>query len=91
MWLMRDGPYTWAVEYSSDLPEVDVAGRWEIVRAMDESVVAAGELPGTNGQVAIIERKVPWRSLSPRQFYLRVVWSGQSRMRIVATHVEITG
>ena len=88
VWLMRDGPYTWAVEYATDLPEVDVAGRWEIVRAMDESVVAAGELPGTNGQVAIIERKVPWRSLSPRQFYLRVVWSGQGTMAVDSTGVR---
>ena len=88
IWLMRNGPYTWSVEYSAELPEVDVVGRWELVRAMDDAVVAAGELAGTSGETVVLERKIPWRDLSPRQFFLRVLWTGSGSLQIDSTGVR---
>ena len=88
IWLMRDGPYTWSVQYSAQLPDVDVVGRWELVRAMDEAVVAAGELTGTSGETVVLQQDVPWRDLSPRQFYIRVVWTGAGSLRIDSTGVR---
>ena len=91
VWLMRDGPYEWSITYSAELPPVDVVGRWELVRAMDEQVVATGELPGTSGEVEQVLVPVAYRSLSPRQFVLRVAWTGSGPMTVVETGIDHAG
>lgn len=88
VWLMRDGPYAWNISYSAELPAVDVVGRWELVRATDEQVVATGELPGTSGVVEQVSVPVAYRSLSPRQFFLRVAWTGSGPMTVVETGIH---
>ncbi len=88
IWLMRDGPYIWSVRYSASLPEVDVVARWELVRAMDEQVVAAGELQGTAGASTVVEVPIPYRNLSPRQFFLRTTWTGSGAFAVGQTGVR---
>ena len=88
VWLMRDGPYQWSITYSAGLPDVDVVGRWELVRAMDEQVVAAGELAGTAGATEVVVVPVAYRSLSPRQYFLRVSWTGAGPMIVSETGIE---
>lgn len=85
VWLMREGPYIWSVRYSASLPEVDVVARWELVRAMDEQVVAAGELPGTAGALTVVEIPIAYRDLSPRQFFLRINWTGSGALGVEQT------
>ena len=84
--LMRSGTYVWWVEYST--PADGLAGKWELVRAADDVVVAAGELAGTNGAVATEEIPVPFRSLQPREFVLRVGWYGDQDMSVLTTGVR---
>ena len=84
--LMRSGTYVWWVEYST--PASGLAGKWELVRAADDVVVAAGELAGTNGAVATEEIPVPFRSLQPREFVLRVGWYGDQDMSVLTTGVR---
>ena len=91
VWLMRDGPYEWTVSYSAELPAVDVVGRWEVIRALDEQVVAAGELPGTATAVERVEIPLAYRSLSPRQYFLRIIWNGAGSMTVVDTGIEHVG
>ena len=88
VWLMRDGPYEWNITYSAELPPVDVVGRWELVRAMDEIVVAAGELGGTAGSLEEVKVPVPYRNLSPRQFFMQISWYGAGRMEVNRTAVS---
>ena len=91
VWLMRDGPYEWSITYSAELPPVDVVGRWELVRAMDEQVVATGELTGTSGEAEQVRVPIAYRSLSPRQFFLRVAWTGSGPMTVVETGIDHPG
>ena len=91
VWLMRDGPYEWSTTYSAGLPPVDVVGRWELVSAMDEQVVATGEMPGTSGAVERLNVPVAYRSLSPRQFFLRVAWTGSGPMKVAETGIDHSG
>ena len=88
VWLMRDGPYEWSIAYSAGLPPVDVVGRWELVKAIGDEVVAAGEVNGTSGAPERITIPVSYRSASPRQFFLRVFWSGSGRMSIQETGIR---
>ena len=88
MWLMRDGPYEWSITYSAELPPVDVVGRWELVKAIGDEVVAAGEVNGTSGAPERIGIPVSYRSASPRQFFLRVFWSGSGSMSIQETGIK---
>jgi len=88
VWLMRGSPYTWSISYSAELPPVDVVGRWELIRAIDEVVMAAGELPGTSGAVQVVEVPAAYRRLSPRQFYLRIAWTGSGAMTVEETVVS---
>ena len=91
VWLMRDGPYGWSITYSADLPPVDVVGRWELVRAIDEQVVATGELSGTSGVVEQVSVPIAYRGLSPRQFFLRVAWTGSGPLTVVETGIDHAG
>ena len=84
--LMRSGTYVWWVEYST--PQDGLAGKWELVRAADHVVVAAGELAGTAGAVIIEETPIPFRSLEPREFALRVGWYGDQDMTVFTTGVR---
>ena len=84
--LMRSGTYVWSVEYSTSADEL--AGKWELVRAADDVVVAAGELAGTGGEVVTEEIPVPFRSLQPREFVLRVGWYGDQDMTVLTTGVR---
>ena len=84
--LMRSGTYVWSVEYST--PADGLAGKWELVRAADDVVVAAGELAGTGGEVVTEEIPIPFRSLQPREFVLRVGWYGDQDMSVLTTGVR---
>lgn len=84
--LMRSGTYTWWVEYST--PAEGLAGKWELVRAVDDVVVASGELEGTSGAMVTEEIPVPFRSLQPREFLLRVGWYGDQDMSVLTTGVR---
>lgn len=86
--LMRSGPYTWGVTYSSALPDIDVVGKWELVRALDGEVVAAGELTGTGGEVSTVAASVPYRSVQPREFVLRIGWYGNAPMQVKSLFVQ---
>ena len=79
---MRWGPYTWSVQYSSALPPESVAGRWEIASAGTEDIVASGELRGTAGVSTLVPVEVPYRSLQPREFVLRVASYGGGEMTL---------
>ena len=84
--LMRSGTYLWWVEYSTAAAEL--AGKWELVRAADDAVVAAGELEGTSGAFVTEEISIPFRSLQPREFVLRVGWYGDQDMSVLTTGVR---
>lgn len=89
--LMRQGPYTWGVEYMSTLAPNEVAGKWELVRDVDAAVVASGELPGTGGEVTQVGVPVPFRSLEPMAFTYRLAWYGSGGMSIDRTFVSHGG
>lgn len=86
---MRLGTYTWWVDYQSngDGP----VGKWELVRVLDDAVVAAGELSGTQGQPVRAEANIPFRSLQPREFLFRVGWYGSQDMNVSQTGVSFAG
>jgi hypothetical protein len=88
VWVMRDGPYLWNIAYSAELPPVDVVGRWELVRAMDEQVVAKGELLGTSDVVERVNVPIAYRSLSPRQYFLRIAWIGAGSLTVVESGID---
>ena len=88
VWLMREGPYSWNVRYKASAPSVDAVGRWEVVRALDETVVAAGELQGTEGRQRTEVIPLAFRSLQPRQFFLRIVWNGNADFRVSETGIQ---
>ena len=91
VWLMRDGGYVWSIRYGSAAPSIDVVGRWDLIRAADETVVASGEIVGTGGELSVLDIPVGYRSLEPRQFYLRVAWTGQSALHIDVTRLAYSG
>ena len=84
--LMRFGTYFWWVDYSASTDQV--AGKWELVRATDDQVVAAGELIGSNGAGTRVEAPITVRDLEPRDYFLRVGWYGESDLTITATGVR---
>jgi hypothetical protein len=84
--LMRFGTYAWFVEYAAE-GAVRV-GKWELVRAADNVVVAAGELAGTNGTENVEEFIVSVRSLEPREYFWRIGWYGERDLEIAATGVR---
>lgn len=88
VWLMREGPYRWSIAYQAGLPDVDVVGRWELVRAMDEQVVAAGQLNGTGDARAEVSVPIAYRNLSPRQYFLRISWTGAGTVKILDTGLD---
>jgi len=77
---MRLGPYTWSVSYAAG--GTGVAGRWELVRAMDDTIFAAGELVGSNGQLTQTGTTISYRSFQPRDFYVRIAWYGTELLEI---------
>lgn len=88
VWLMREGPYVWSITYASALPPIDVVGRWELVRARNDEVVAAGELLGTNGRMREVTTRVGFRNLSPRQFFLRIIWNGGGSFEVLRSGIS---
>jgi hypothetical protein len=82
VWQMRQGPYTWSVQYSAAAPVDVVTGKWELVAVDSDSVVAAGELLGTNGALVDEPIMVPFFSLQPRAFVLRVASYGQGLLEV---------
>jgi hypothetical protein len=81
-WQMRQGPYTWSVRYAAAAPIDVVVGKWELVSVASDLVVAAGELQGTGGASATLPILVPFASLQPREFVLRVAGYGEGQLRI---------
>lgn len=87
-WNMREGTYTWSVEYrSTGDASTLVAGKWELLATADASVVAAGELPATGGEVVTESQAIPFRSFQPRGFTLRVSWYGDGTLDVISTSV----
>ena len=84
--LMRLGTYVWSIDYETRTPLL--AGKWELVRAMDEVLMASGELPGTDGESKTLEIPIRIRDLQPRDYYLRVGWYGESDAVISRTGVR---
>jgi len=88
-WNMREGIYTWSVQYRS-VGEVNsgVVGKWELLATADGTTVAAGELPATDGVVSNVSQAIPFRSFQPRGFTLRVSWYGDGAFEVVSTSVS---
>lgn len=85
-WPMRLGTYEWFVRYRADTDAV--VGKWELVRVADDSVVAAGELIGTQGETSEAGAALPYRSFAPREFVLRVGWYGNANIDVETTGVR---
>ena len=85
---MRQGPYTWSVTYTAAAAEQAVVGRWELVESVSDAVVASGELRGTASVERTVEAVVPYFSLRPQEYSLRVASYGTSPMQIVSTGVR---
>ena len=85
--LMRFGTYVWSVDYSAD--GEDVIGKWELVRAANDAIVASGELAGTSGADRLQEIPITVRSLEPREYVLRVGWYGEADMQVRTTGVRL--
>jgi hypothetical protein len=85
---MRQGPYTWSVDYASAADAKTVVGKWELVQAARDAVVAAGELHGTDGAERTEEIPVPFFSLQPKEFVLRVATYGLAPMQVIQTGVR---
>jgi len=83
---MRWGPYSWFVEYSA--AGSGPVGKWELVRVLDDVVVASGELQGSDGRVITESAPVPFRALIPREFVLRVGWYATEPMTIRSSGVR---
>jgi hypothetical protein len=83
---MRQGPYTWWVTYRA-APVTGPAGRWELVRSVDGAVVASGELPGSAGEERTEPIAVPYLSLRPVEYSLRVAGYGTGPLTVVSTGV----
>ena len=84
--LMRWGTYVWWVDYRTS--DSGVIGKWELVRAVDDEVVAAGELNGSLGSSVRQEVPITFRSLEPTEFFLRVGWYGDTDLTIESTGVR---
>lgn len=84
--LMRWGPYTWGVDYQAR--GSGVVGKWELVRAVGDEVVASGEIRGSEGRIVRTEVSLPFRSMQPREFIYRIGWYGNADMVIMATDVR---
>ena len=82
---MRWGPYTWAVEYTAG--GAAPVGRWELIRAADGQVVASAELVGTSGEQGVEQVVIPYRALTPAEYFPRVSWYGTADFRLNALSV----
>lgn len=85
-WNMREGTYTWSVEYRS--VAAGVAGKWELLATADATPVAAGELPATDGIASTVSQGIPFRSFQPQGFTLRVSWYGEGSFEVLSTSVS---
>jgi hypothetical protein len=83
---MRQGPYTWSITYRA-APVAGPAGRWELVRSVDGAVVASGELAGSGGEERTERVTVPYLSLRPVEYSLRVAGYGSGPLTVVSTGV----
>lgn len=83
---MRSGPYTWGVEYLA--PGSAPVGKWELIRAMDGAVVASGEITGSGGEPTWTGATVGYRSLVPREYFLRIGWYANAPLRVDALTVD---
>jgi hypothetical protein len=83
---MRWGPYEWFVEYAAS--GSGPVGKWELVRVLDDTVVASGELSGTGGRVITESVVLPFRELIPREFVLRIGWYATQPMAVRKTGVR---
>lgn len=87
-WNMREGTYTWSVEYrSTGDASTLAAGKWELLSTADATTVAAGELPATGGDVLTVSQAIPVRSFQQRGFTLRVSWYGSGTFDVITTAV----
>jgi hypothetical protein len=86
---MRSGPYTWGVEYAAQGSQP--VGKWELVRAMDGQVVASGEITGSDRAEEWTGATVGYRSLIPREYYLRIGWYANADLRVEALTVDHGG
>lgn len=84
--LMRSGSYHWWVAYRAH--GIDPVGKWELVRVADDVVVAAGELAGTEDDESLAAAIIPFRSLQPQEFLLRIGWYATADMSVDATGVQ---
>lgn len=83
---MRSGSYHWWVAYRAH--GVDPVGKWELVRVADDVVVASGELSGNENAESLAGGVIPFRSLEPAEFLLRIGWYATADMSIDATGVQ---
>ncbi len=81
-WLMRQGPYAWNIRYAADAKAGSTAGKWELVQVSNNSVVAAGELKGTDGFTVELPTQVPYFSLHPQEFILRIASYGTGKLTV---------
>ena len=65
-----------------------MVGKWELVRAADDQVVAAGELVGSDGEGTRVEAPITVRDLETREYFLRVGWYGDSDLTVTSTGVR---
>lgn len=84
---MRMGTYRWTVRYSAAAATTTAAGKWELVRSATAEVVAAGELAGTDGATIDSGIALPYLSLRPVEYYLRVAAYGQGPLTVESTSV----
>lgn len=89
MWPMRLGTYEWFVEYRA--PGNSVVGKWELIRTADDSVVAAGELVGTESQARESGAVIPFRSYAPKEFIMRIGWYAREDMSVSKLGVRYRG
>jgi hypothetical protein len=85
---MRQGPYFWKVTYTASASPQVTIGRWELVETHTYTVVASGPLMGTAGQQRTESVSIPFRTLQPREYQLRVADYAQGEVTIHATGVE---
>ncbi len=83
---MRQGPYTWWVTYTAS--GSGVVGKWELVRVLDDTVVAAGELRGTDSRIGSEMVTLPYASIQPREFVFRIGWYATESMTVTQTGVK---
>lgn len=84
---MRWGDYAWSVEYAAQSPRGVPAGRWELIDEATGQAVAAGELPGTEGRLEHAGLTLPYRSVHPHGYVLRIASYGKGPFMVHETSV----